>query len=797
MKVFAPNLTDFYKVSHKFMFPEGTQYVYSNLTCRSDKLAKVLPDFDHKVVFFGLQAVCKWLLIDLWNETFFNIPKEEAIAKYKKRMDSSLGVGAVPTEHIEALHDLGYLPVLIKALPEGSRVNMRVPVFTIVNTNPDFYWVTNYLETQLSAELWKPITSATTAFEYRRLFERYALETGANKDFIQWQGHDFSFRGMSGHQDAITSGAGHLLSFTGTDTIPAIDYLEEYYFSKDELIGASVPASEHSVVMMGGMRNELDTFYDLLKKYPKGVLSLVSDTWDYFQVLTEYAVTLKNEILSRNGKLVFRPDCYSEDTKILTQKGWKYFTEIDENTPVAQVLEDGSYEFVKPLKYIEQEYEGDMCEFSDHHGKVNLLVTPNHRMIFKQNGVLKTQLAEKAPSNGYFGKNIVRTARAKNKGRSLTPLERIKIAFQADGSYCTGMTSAIRFSFSKKRKIARLKKLAEDANIPYEVYNLSDGRVEIHLKIFSHFFFKNFSWVDISDLCSNWSEEFMEELSHWDSSIRNSGRFKFDTTVEEVMTVVELIAIAAGKGILISKASDDRKDIFSDVYTAHIMKKNTIGGQAWTKNTVKYKGHVYCVTVPSGMLLVKRGRGTAVCGNSGDPVKIIVGDPEAIPGTPEFKGSVECLWEVFGGTITSEGYKTLDSHVGLIYGDSITLDRAQRILQGLKDKGFSSDNIVFGIGSFTYTFCTRDSFGSAVKATWGVVNGEDRELFKDPKTDNGIKKSAKGLLRVEKEGNDFILYDQQTREQEKQGALRTVFYDGKVYNLEALHTIRERLLNEI
>ncbi len=183
--------------------------------------------------------------------------------------------------------------------------------------------------------------------------------------------------------------------------------------------------------------------------------------------------------------------------------------------------------------------------------------------------------------------------------------------------------------------------------------------------------------------------------------------------------------------------------------------------------------------------------------DSGDPVKIIIGDPEAIPGSPEYKGAVQCLWEIFGGTITDKGYKKLDSHIGLIYGDSITLDRAQRILQGLKAKGFSSDNIVFGVGSYTYTFVTRDTFGSAIKATWGVVNGEERELFKEPKTDNGVKKSARGRLRVEKSGTDFVLYDRQNADDENLGELRTVFEDGHLIHQEPLHTIRKRLLDTL
>ncbi|MFX5486111.1 nicotinate phosphoribosyltransferase, partial [Acinetobacter baumannii] len=179
--------------------------------------------------------------------------------------------------------------------------------------------------------------------------------------------------------------------------------------------------------------------------------------------------------------------------------------------------------------------------------------------------------------------------------------------------------------------------------------------------------------------------------------------------------------------------------------------------------------------------------------DSGDPVKIICGDPDAEVGSPAYKGAVECLWEVFGGTTTDQGYKVLNERVGLIYGDSITLDRAQRILEGLEAKGFASNNLVFGIGSFTYNYLTRDTFGFAVKATWGQVNGVGRELFKDPITDSGVKKSAKGLLRIEESENGFTLFDEQTAEQEQGGALKTVFENGKLQYECTLDQIRERL----
>jgi nicotinamide phosphoribosyltransferase len=158
------------------------------------------------------------------------------------------------------------------------------------------------------------------------------------------------------------------------------------------------------------------------------------------------------------------------------------------------------------------------------------------------------------------------------------------------------------------------------------------------------------------------------------------------------------------------------------------------------------------------------------------------------------KGSVQCLWETFGGTITETGYKLLDSHIGLIYGDSITRQRAVQIFTILEKKGFASGNVVLGIGSYTYQYNTRDTFGMAMKATYGIVQGEGREIFKDPKTDDGTKKSAKGLLRVEKkEDGDYVLFDQQTVEQELKGELQTVFKDGKIVKELTLSQIRSNL----
>lgn len=190
--------------------------------------------------------------------------------------------------------------------------------------------------------------------------------------------------------------------------------------------------------------------------------------------------------------------------------------------------------------------------------------------------------------------------------------------------------------------------------------------------------------------------------------------------------------------------------------------------------------------------------------DSGNPVDIICGyfDPQQTD-LPASIGVIELLWNVFGGTINSKGYKELDSHIGAIYGDSITLERAKEICERLKAKGFASTNIVFGIGSYTYQYNTRDTFGFAMKATYGEVTYRHdsdgymvdcREIFKDPITDDGTKRSKKGLLKVTYDDNmNIVCADQCNKEQEKEGLLETVFFNGKLVKETTLQEIRDRL----
>ena len=205
-------------------------------------------------------------------------------------------------------------------------------------------------------------------------------------------------------------------------------------------------------------------------------------------------------------------------------------------------------------------------------------------------------------------------------------------------------------------------------------------------------------------------------------------------------------------------------------------------------------------------LIMNRAGKLVIRPDSGDPVEIICGhgrteltDQEKRAGYPEFytKGLIECLWEIFGGTINEQGYKVLDSHIGAIYGDSITLERQIEIYTRLEAKGFACTNIVLGVGSFTYQFNTRDTFGFAAKGAWFEADGKAYDIFKDPVTDDGTKKSLKGLIQVVLENDEYQVNTQCTPEQESQGILQTIYEDGRFYNQTSLTEIREKLKSSI
>lgn len=494
----APLLqTDAYKLDHRRVYELSGKVsrVYANYTNRKSRIEGV----DH-VVHFGLQAFLQKYAIDAY-EPFFAANEDDVCALYEERIAGVLGPNDIGSEHIRALHKKGFLPLEFRAVPEGTPVPIGVPSFTVENTDDDFFWLTNYIEAVLSAEVWHASTSATIARTFRREFDEAAERTGGLAAAVDWQGHDFSYRGQTSSETAAASGAGHLLSFTGTDSLVTLEWIDNYYGGT--YVAGSVPATEHSVMSTGiATLGEQELFERILKLYPNGIVSVVSDTFDLWKVVTEFLPNLKEQILARDGKLVIRPDS-GNPVDILT------------------------------------------------------------------------------------------------------------------GSLAAG--------------------------VGY-----------------------------VTDLRTN--------------------------------TVVE----------------DNR--------------------------------------------------------------------------TPAEIGVVELLWQVFGGEVNEKGFKVLDSHIGVIYGDSITVDRAKEINRRLAAKGFASINWVGGIGSYTYQYVTRDTFGSAIKATYAIVDDKPVNLFKNPVTDDGTKKSATGRLAVLKRANgELYLVQKATLEQEAVSELQPIWRDGQFLRKQTFAEVREVL----
>lgn len=300
-------LTDGYKTSHHRMYPENTTFVYSNFTPRSNRYAPAGCDM---LVNIGQQALLK-KIHNHFKVNFFDRDCEEVCAEMAEEMEMYLGE-PYHIGHFIDLHNAQCLPIEVKALEEGTLVPMKVPTLTVCNTQPltgvVFHWITNYLEVVLSTEGWVMPTSATIALNYRRVLHEACMKTNPESiDFIKFQGHDFSMRGMGSIDAAINSGLGHAAVFLGSDTLPVIPAARKYYHAEGPVIH-SVNATEHSVMCAGGKEDEIETFRELMRKFPSGILSIVSDTWDLWHVCTHILPALRDEIMARDGKIVIRPD---------------------------------------------------------------------------------------------------------------------------------------------------------------------------------------------------------------------------------------------------------------------------------------------------------------------------------------------------------------------------------------------------------------------------------------------------------------------------------------------------------
>lgn len=286
--------TDSYKLSHFRQYPPGTEEVYSYLESRGGK-------FDH-TLFFGLQYILKEYLSK--PVTHDDLLEAAQIAAQHLGSDNIFGYSE--WKSLIEKHD-GMLPVEIWAVPEGSVVPTGNVMMAIRNTDPEFYWVTNFIESLL-LKVWYPITVATQSLHAKLEIQKALAASGSKIELANFMLHDFGYRGVSSEESAAIGGAAHLLNFMGTDTLPALSFLREYY-GASEMPGFSVPASEHSTMTSWGKDGESLAYANMLEKYPTGIVSVVSDSWDIFNACENiWGDELKDKVNARDGRLVIRPD---------------------------------------------------------------------------------------------------------------------------------------------------------------------------------------------------------------------------------------------------------------------------------------------------------------------------------------------------------------------------------------------------------------------------------------------------------------------------------------------------------
>ena len=295
-------LTDSYKLTHHYLYPKGTEKIYSYLESRTGA------EFN-KTIFYGLQYILKKYLTG-------NVVSEEKVLEAEKIVDSHIAPGIFNTDdwmYIAQELD-GKLPVEIKAVAEGSPVNVGNVLMTIENTDKRAYWLPNYLESLL-LQVWYPSTIATLSAEVKKLCNFYLDVTGSSKDNLNFMLHDFGYRGASSTESSRLAGSAHLLSFSGTDTVPSLAIPVNYY-NTNEIQGFSVQATEHSVMTAMGPEGEMEQAINVVRSAHDGILSIVIDSYNYKNFLENACIKGHklneeiNEFLKRaeGNKVVFRPD---------------------------------------------------------------------------------------------------------------------------------------------------------------------------------------------------------------------------------------------------------------------------------------------------------------------------------------------------------------------------------------------------------------------------------------------------------------------------------------------------------
>lgn len=285
--------TDSYKASMFVQYPENTETVFSYVESRGGK-------YD-ETVFFGLQAFIKEYLLE--PITMADIDEAEAVWSAHGEPFNREG-----WEYIVNWHN-GFLPIRIKAAPEGTVIPTHNIMVSVENTDPKCFWLTTYLETALLRAIWYPVTVATNSREIKKVITKFMVETGGDLAGLNFKLHDFGARGASSNESAMIGGMAHLVNFMGTDTIAAVVGAKRYY--NEPVAAFSIPAAEHSTITSWGRENEAKAYANMLKQFAKqgSILAVVSDSYDIFNAVENlWGGELREEVINSGATLVVRPD---------------------------------------------------------------------------------------------------------------------------------------------------------------------------------------------------------------------------------------------------------------------------------------------------------------------------------------------------------------------------------------------------------------------------------------------------------------------------------------------------------
>lgn len=285
--------TDVYKMGHMTQYKPGTKKIVSYLTARDNRKIS-------KVSWFGNQYYLQEYLsrpINKYHVDEFMDTREELLGSKSNEV----------YEKLMQLQALGYIPLRIKSLKEGSVVSTRNALATYTNTVDGFHWVVGFFESLL-LKVWYPSTVTAYSRKLKGLVTKYANETCDNLNHVPYATHDFGYRGVSSEESAAIGGAAHTVVSMGSDTVLALPFMKKYYDARKGSVAVSVHATEHSVVESFGPDHELDYIINMIAKHPTGIISLVADTYNLWRFITKYLPIVRDLILARDGIFVVRPD---------------------------------------------------------------------------------------------------------------------------------------------------------------------------------------------------------------------------------------------------------------------------------------------------------------------------------------------------------------------------------------------------------------------------------------------------------------------------------------------------------